>query len=741
MTTTAYRQAIDHAWHVLSNDAAASDDAAALPVERMLSLGSDLAQIFARGQDEHSSGLTPGFLDGSRHQRLVRGRSPGHRGVLVGTVAKVHAKKGIVTVAPDTPDDVQKLAALTTGLRVALQSLKPGDGVVFDSTVTDRRGIEDKVEQGGQIFDVSEGLDGHFDIIFGRVGSVPDLRKVHVGDKIWRNSNAALERTLRRAASRPIAASTAQAARDSSVESGSSAQASSLAASAPPPAAAVHVRVRGDLGAPLHIRIEDGEGRVGEAVSDMLIQPARSSPLTSDALKAAAGALGGDGLVLETYHDEELPFDIEDGLFMPAKEIKATRRAAVEALLSLRQSHGKAQDMVAEDVLPTLLKATVHAAADAQTSVESDADQELNDRAAGVEFSVLCRTPQQVEAAIQVPWLKEVAVDFLEVHGLQNAVKSIKAAGKRVVVATPRILKPDEERLWKFYLRLGADALLVRSTGLLHKLQSLGGAGASVVSKGKQDLKVPALHGDFSLNAVNAISAGSFLSSGIGRLTPGHDASCKQLVQLAEALGPTNARRIEVVVHQHLPVFHTEHCVFCRFLSEGDNYTNCGHPCESNQVHLRDSSERDHLVLADMGCRNTVFNAKAQSAVDLMPQLLRAGVEHFRIELVDEPSFFVQPLLDAYARVAADPDQAGEVWDWLQTVPDANGKEQGVTLGSLEEKEEKAYGKLKLTKTRERAEQVASSRVQQSRSTKGALQQKLGRPLRRKMKNVKKLVH
>lgn len=41
----------------------------------------------------------------------------------------------------------------------------------------------------------------------------------------------------------------------------------------------------------------------------------------------------------------------------------------------------------------------------------------------------------------------------------------------------------------------------------------------------------------------------------------------------------------------------------------------CGHPCEKSNVHLRDEQGKDHLVLADMGCRNTVFNAAAQSGV------------------------------------------------------------------------------------------------------------------------------
>ena len=73
------------------------------------------------------------------------------------------------------------------------------------------------------------------------------------------------------------------------------------------------------------------------------------------------------------------------------------------------------------------------------------------------------------------------------------------------------------------------------------------------------------------------------------------------------------AARLEAVAHQHLPIFHTEHCVFARFLSNGDSHLDCGRPCESHALHLRDAQGADHLVLADEGCRNTVFNAQAQS--------------------------------------------------------------------------------------------------------------------------------
>ena len=225
-----------------------------------------------------------------------------------------------------------------------------------------------------------------------------------------------------------------------------------------------------------------------------------------------------------------------------------------------------------------------------------------------------------------MPWLREVVLDFLEVHGLREAVDAVRRGGRSAVVATPRVLKPEEEKLWRFYLSLGADALLVRSAGLMRTLATLrreqrrserretsappseeaplsasralaGASASSGISSSPDFPRVPPLRGDFSLNAANAIGAAALLRrGGLERLTPTHDLDARQQANLARALGPAGAARLEVVAHQHLPIFHTEHCVFCRFLSDGNSYKDCGHPCETSSVHLRDGSGADHLL-------------------------------------------------------------------------------------------------------------------------------------------------
>ncbi len=101
-------------------------------------------------------------------------------------------------------------------------------------------------------------------------------------------------------------------------------------------------------------------------------------------------------------------------------------------------------------------------------------------------------------------------------------------------------------------------------------------------------------------------------------------------------LGQMTPKAFEVVVHQHMPMFHMEHCVFAAMLSNGKDATDCGRPCDRHKVELRDRVGAAFPLVADTGCRNTVFNSVAQSAAEFIPKMLALGVRHFRVELLRE---------------------------------------------------------------------------------------------------------
>ncbi len=82
--------------------------------------------------------------------------------------------------------------------------------------------------------------------------------------------------------------------------------------------------------------------------------------------------------------------------------------------------------------------------------------------------------------------------------------------------------------------------------------------------------------------------------------------------------------------------------------------------------------------MADVGCRNTVFHAAAQSAASLVPALQKNGVRRFRIELVREGASDVARLVSAYRALLAGATTPAEVWRTLKT---EGG--YGVVTGSL----------------------------------------------------------
>ena len=133
-----------------------------------------------------------------------------------------------------------------------------------------------------------------------------------------------------------------------------------------------------------------------------------------------------------------------------------------------------------------------------------------------------------------------------------------------------------------------------------------------------------------------------------------------------------------MTIHQHMPMFHMEHCVFCAFLSQGTDYTNCGRPCDKHEVRLRDRVGTEHVLKADLGCRNTVFNALAQTGAEYVERLLALGVRHFRIEFVSETPAQVVRTLAQYRLLLRGEITGAQLWRELKL-----RNQLGVTRGSL----------------------------------------------------------
>ena len=571
LTTHEYRRAVDEAW-------------AGLPLSISRADEMHLAQSYSRG-------LGTFFVGGTNHQTVVSGRSPGHRGVLMGRVVSVLPES--VFIAPDQA--------------IAAAPLKAGDGVVFDAA--DWRSPEER-EEGGRLYQVAAGRGGVLELRFGN-GAINGQR-IRPGDLVWRTADPDLDKVAR-----PWTHATTPVHKQS-----------------------VNIHVRADEGSPLQLTWTlAAQPDVQITVSsDASLVAAQNNALAEPFLREQLGRLGNT-----PYHLAELHVEINGRPFAPSSLLNTLRRQAVEQLAA-RQSEPR--PFAVRDPLAML-------AAALPTTTESQPPSNSIPQ-----LHLLVRTPEQLEAALLMR-PASITLDYLELYGLRPAVERIQASGIIARVASPRILKPSEQRVIRFLLKLDC-AVLVRSGGLLQALQG--------------ETHQP-LIGDFSLNAANAMSAQTYLAMGLSRITPTHDLNATQIVALAHSIGADN---LEVIAYQHLPVFHTEHCVFCRFLSDGTSYKDCGHPCEKNRIALQDVHGRAHPVMADVGCRNTVFGAQAQEASKHLAGWRQAGISHIRLEFVHETAAQVADIAHAFAHHLRGQSSTYELTRTLSRIAP-----QGVTEGSL----------------------------------------------------------
>ncbi|WP_219834366.1 U32 family peptidase [Paenibacillus sp. R14(2021)] len=554
-------------------------------------------------QQSFSRGFTHGFLGGTNNKKLVEGTFPKSRGVYLGRVERV--LRDAVVCRIEAP-------------------LKRGDGIVFDA------GDPTKKEEGGRVYDLrrqgtkfeGEAQEGTvIELVPGR--NDIDLRRVHVGDRVWKTSDPALDRRLR----------------------------ATFETEKPYRVFPLHVKVTGTIGQPLRSWWTDVEkGNVVEVVSELPLEQAQKRPMDRVLLEEQLGRLGGT-----VYQLESLDVELNGDLIVPMRELNRMRREAAEALAGERPKP------------PVYIKRFVEVYDDVRSGTVAAENERPAPQRQSAKLTVLCRSLPQLEAAVHSDKVDMVYADFEFIKQFPAAMELARGAGKRIGLVTPRIHMPGENGYHANILKLKPDAVLVRNTGALYYYLRARAANPNE--------SFPELIGDFSLNIANHKASDLFLDAGCSLITPSYDLNVQQMFDL---LKNSDTSRTEVVIHQHLPMFHTEHCVYCTFMSEGTDFTNCGRPCEEHRASLQDRIGMSHPVRVDEGCRNTVYNAIEQSGAEYMKQFRDLGVASFRIEFLEETGDKVTEVIDLYSDALAGRIGGTQVWRSLKAI-----NQLGVTRGQL----------------------------------------------------------
>jgi putative protease len=388
------------------------------------------------------------------------------------------------------------------------------------------------------------------------------------------------------------------------------------------------------LGQPLRLTVTDGQHEV-YVESESKLAKADKYPATERLLHDQLGMLLTTPFALRT-----LECVIEGDPITPKPLLADVRRRAIEQLIQKRQKR--------HEVLEHGFTAHV------STRVENPGDPKLH---------VMARTVGQVEALLQLDEKPStIYCDFEDVRRYKIAVELCRKANMPIAVATMRIIKPGEDGWLQQILDCQPDQVLVRNLASIHFFQSRApGLG---------------LIGDYALNVANHLTAQVFKETGLLRVVPSYDLNWKQMSAMLSNYDPAY---FECVIHQHMPMFHMEHCVFAHTLSNGRDYRDCGRPCERHAVDLRDRTGQPHPLIPDAGCRNTLYNAAAQSGAEYVPKMRELGIGHFRVELLRQKPDEVASLVRKYQDILAGREDARVAVKSLRVL-----NQLGVTRGTLD---------------------------------------------------------
>ena len=509
--------------------------------------------------------------------------------------------------------------------------VKLGDGIVFDA------GRPDEKEEGGRIYEINVGQASRLSPSEKKnekseTGATPVLRfgygnidfnRVHVGDKIWKTNDPELDKRLRQ----------------------------SFAGDVPRFQRPIEIEAHGLVGKPLAVIARDESGNVAKVESAMPLAKAEKLPLTGEKLRDQLGRLGGTPFKLG-----ELKNLLSGEVLLPVSELNRLRREFVVELERLRSQPKRWTLNVGQASRLSL------------TSKPDNGDR----RDACPTLIVLVRNLAQLEAALKCgvttiycefedpKKYREAVTTFHTARGCCDSASRIThhASSPGMFVAPPRIFKMGDDWILNQVRSCNADGYLVRNYDHLKFFADTRRVG------------------DFSLNVANRVTADYFKNHfGLERVTASYDLNVTQLDELLSAAPP---EWFEITIHQHMPMFHMEHCVFCAFLSSGKDYRDCGRPCDVHDVRLRDRVGAEHPLKADAGCRNTVFNSQAQTGAEFVERLLALGVRNFRVEFLNEHPDEVVRTITKYRQLLRGEISGTQLWRELKLF-----NQLGVTRGQM----------------------------------------------------------
>lgn len=197
----------------------------------------------------------------------------------------------------------------------------------------------------------------------------------------------------------------------------------------------------------------------------------------------------------------------------------------------------------------------------------------------------------------------------------------------------------DLEGLEEYLVRLydiGVDGLIISDPGIL-----------AIAAKTVPTLPI---HLSTQANVTNHASADFWLEHGAMRLNLARELSLEEIRQIrAKVKG-----ELEIFVHGAICISYSGRCMLSNYMTGRDaNQGNCAHPCRYSYSLIEEKRPGEHFPIEEDERGTYIFNSKDLCLLEMLPQLVAAGVDSFKIEGRMKSIFYVGGVVRIY-RAALD---------------------------------------------------------------------------------------
>ena len=229
------------------------------------------------------------------------------------------------------------------------------------------------------------------------------------------------------------------------------------------------------------------------------------------------------------------------------------------------------------------------------------------------------------------------AADNFTVEELYEAAKYTHERGKKLYLTLNTMPHGDEYPALREFLRAiggaGIDAVIVADLGVM----------ATV----KEILPEMEIHVSTQASIVSPEAALAYAALGAKRLVLARELCLDEIKAIKNAL--PEGIELEAFVHGSMCVSYSGRCMLSNLMTERDaNRGRCAQPCRWNYIIYEEKRPDLPIPIEQTNLGTFIMSSKDMCTVDHIPELIKAGIDSFKIEGRMKSAYYTAVVTNAY---------------------------------------------------------------------------------------------